>query len=72
MRRAVVYGLGACATFIGSAAARCDGLGVLAVLIALAALWRKLRLEVRLMRERFGEQYGAYARRAPALLPFWR
>ena len=58
----------------GSALARGEWRGVLAVLIAWAALWRKLRLEERWMTERFGEQYQAYRRRVPALIPFlkWR
>jgi protein-S-isoprenylcysteine O-methyltransferase Ste14 len=54
----------------GSAMARCEWRSVLAVLIAYAALWRKLRIEERWMTERFGEQYGAYRRRVPALVPF--
>jgi protein-S-isoprenylcysteine O-methyltransferase Ste14 len=57
--------------FVGSAVARGEWRGVLAVLIALAALWRKLRLEEQWMREQFGAQYEAYARRVPALVPFW-
>lgn len=57
--------------FIGSAMARGEWRGVLAVLIAWAALWRKLRFEEAWMRERFGEQYIAYCRRVPALVPFW-
>jgi protein-S-isoprenylcysteine O-methyltransferase Ste14 len=59
---------------IGSAMARGDWRGVLAVSIAWAALWSKLRLEERWMVERFGEQYIAYCRRVPALMPFskWR
>ena len=57
--------------FIGSAVARCEWRGVLAVLIAWAALWRKLRLEERWMTEQFGEQYVDYCRRVPALVPFW-
>ena len=56
--------------FIGSAMARAEWRGVLAVFIAWAALWRKLRLEERWMAERFGEQYIAYCRRVPALVPF--
>ena len=58
----------------GSAMARGEWRGVLAVLIAWAALWRKLRVEERWMTERFGEQYEAYRRRVPALIPFpkWR
>jgi protein-S-isoprenylcysteine O-methyltransferase Ste14 len=56
--------------FIGSAMARGEWRGVLAVFIAWAALWRKLRLEERWMLERFGEQYTAYCHRVPALVPF--
>jgi protein-S-isoprenylcysteine O-methyltransferase Ste14 len=56
--------------FIGSALARGEWRGILAVLVAWAALWRKLRLEERWMTERFGETYAAYRRRVPALLPF--
>ena len=58
--------------FIGSAAGRGEWRGVLAVLMAWWALWRKLRLEERWMAERFGEQYEAYRRRVPALVPFWK
>ncbi len=56
--------------FVGSALARGEWRGVVAVLIAFVALWRKLRLEERWMREQFGEQYEAYARRVAALLPY--
>jgi protein-S-isoprenylcysteine O-methyltransferase Ste14 len=56
--------------FIGSAAALGQWRGVLAPLIAWAALWRKLRLEERWMTEQFGERYLAYCRRTPALVPF--
>jgi len=56
--------------FIGSAMARGEWRGVLAVFVAWAALWRKLRLEERWMVERFGERYTAYCRRVPALVPF--
>jgi len=55
---------------IGSAMAQGEWRGVLAVFIAWAALWRKLRLEERWMVERFGEQYTTYRRRVPALVPF--
>ena len=58
--------------FIGSAAALGEWRGLLAVLIAWAALWRKLRLEEQWMTERFGEQYVAYCQRVPALVPFWK
>ena len=56
--------------FVGSAAARGEWRGVLAVLIALWALWGKLRLEERWMREQFGEAYETYSRRVAALVPF--
>jgi protein-S-isoprenylcysteine O-methyltransferase Ste14 len=58
--------------FVGSAMARGEWRGALAVAIAWAALWRKLRFEERWMREAFGEQYAAYSRRVPALIPFIR
>jgi protein-S-isoprenylcysteine O-methyltransferase Ste14 len=58
--------------FVGSALARGEWRGLLAVVIAFAALWRKLHVEERWMRERFGPQYAAYARRVPALIPFAR
>ena len=56
--------------FAGSALARGEWRGVLAVLIAILTLWHKLRLEERWMREQFGEQYRAYSRRVSALVPF--
>jgi protein-S-isoprenylcysteine O-methyltransferase Ste14 len=55
--------------FIGSALPRADWRSALAVLIAWAALWRKLRIEERWMAERFGERYDAYRQRVPALIP---
>ena len=56
--------------FIGSAVGRGEWRGVLAVFIAFLALWRKLRLEERWMREQFGDAYDAYARRVAALVPY--
>ncbi len=56
--------------FIGSAFARGEWRGVLAVLIVLLALWRKLKLEERWMREQFGAHYDAYGQRVAALIPF--
>jgi protein-S-isoprenylcysteine O-methyltransferase Ste14 len=56
----------------GSALARGELRGLLAVGIAMLALWRKLRLEERWMREQFGEDYDAYRRRVSALIPFVR
>ena len=58
--------------FVGSAMARGEWRGLLAVLIAWTALWRKLRLEERWMAEYFGTQYEDYCRRVPALVPFWK
>lgn len=54
----------------GSALARDEWRSLLAVAIALAALWRKLRLEERWMREQFGDAYARYGERVPALIPF--
>jgi protein-S-isoprenylcysteine O-methyltransferase Ste14 len=55
--------------FIGSALASNNGRGVLAVVIAFVALWRKLKLEERWMVETFGEAYVRYRARVPALVP---
>jgi protein-S-isoprenylcysteine O-methyltransferase Ste14 len=54
---------------LGTATARGEWRGLLAVLIAGAALWRKLGVEERWMTERFGQQYEDYRRRVPALVP---
>jgi protein-S-isoprenylcysteine O-methyltransferase Ste14 len=56
--------------FAGSAIAGGEWRGVLAVLLVLASLWRKLRFEERWMREQFGEAYEVYSRRVRALVPF--
>jgi protein-S-isoprenylcysteine O-methyltransferase Ste14 len=56
--------------FIGSAIVRGEWRGVLAVLIVLAALWRKLRLEERWMGETFGDEYRRYREHTAALIPF--
>ena len=56
--------------FIGTAIVRGEWRAVLAVLIAFAALWRKLRLEERWMIETFGDQYRRYRERTAALIPF--
>ena len=56
--------------FAGTALALDEWRGWLAVLIAFAALWRKLRLEERWMSEQFGERYAEYRKRTAALFPF--
>ncbi len=56
--------------FIGSAIANGEWRGVLAVALATLAFWRKLRIEERWMRDRFGETYPAYCERVRALIPF--
>lgn len=56
--------------FIGSALARAELRGVLAVVLAFWAFWHKLRIEEQWMREQFGEAYDEYARRVAAIVPF--
>ena len=56
--------------FIGTAVARAEWRGVLAVAIVFIALWRKLKLEERWMGEVFGETYAAYKSEVAALVPF--
>jgi len=55
--------------FVGSAVARGEWRGLLAVALVFVALWRKLRLEEKWMRAQFGESYAAYSRRVAALVP---
>jgi protein-S-isoprenylcysteine O-methyltransferase Ste14 len=56
--------------FIGTALAVGRWRGVAAVGLMGLALWRKLRIEERGMRQLFGEQYTLYAKRVSALIPF--
>ena len=56
--------------FVGSAVARGEWRGLLAVALVFGALWNKLRLEEKWMRAEFGESYEAYSRRAAALVPY--
>jgi protein-S-isoprenylcysteine O-methyltransferase Ste14 len=56
--------------FVGSAIARGEWRGVLAVALVLFSLWRKLLFEERWMREQFGDGYEAYSRRVRAIVPF--
>jgi protein-S-isoprenylcysteine O-methyltransferase Ste14 len=55
---------------LGSAIAHGEWRGPVALAIALAALWRKLRLEERWMEETFGTQYAKYRAEVAALIPF--
>ncbi len=61
---------GLLAALIGTALARGEWRGLIAVAITTASFWRKLRLEETLMRRQFGETYARYAERVPALVPF--
>jgi protein-S-isoprenylcysteine O-methyltransferase Ste14 len=54
----------------GTALAVGEWRGVLAVVLALAAFWRKLKIEETVMRRQFGGAYARYAGRVPALVPF--
>ncbi|MGD1276842.1 MAG: isoprenylcysteine carboxylmethyltransferase family protein [Tepidisphaeraceae bacterium] len=56
--------------FLGSAVARGEWCGLLAVALVFVALWRKLRLEEKWMSEQFGKSYEAYSRRVAALVPY--
>jgi len=56
--------------FIGSALALGEWRGIVAVALAVFALWRKSRVEEQWMRERFGPAYEDYERRVAALVPF--
>jgi protein-S-isoprenylcysteine O-methyltransferase Ste14 len=60
---------GLLAAFVGSAVARDEWRGVLAVVIAWLALWRKLRVEERWMIEQFGDAYLRFRAEVPALIP---
>jgi protein-S-isoprenylcysteine O-methyltransferase Ste14 len=57
---------------IGSAVALGLVRAAIAVLIALAAISYKLRVEERVMLEQFGATYRAYSARVPRLIPFIR
>jgi len=55
---------------VGSALARGEWRGVVAVVIVFWAFRRTMQTEERWMRERFGNTYQAYSERVPALVPF--
>ena len=54
----------------GTALAVGEWRGLLAVVLAGAAFWRKLGIEEAVMRRQFGEAYTGYAERVSALIPF--
>ncbi len=56
--------------FVGSAIARGEWRGLIAIVIFLVGVWRKLKLEERFMTETFGEAYARYRAEVPALIPF--
>ncbi len=55
--------------FVGVAVARGDLQGLVAVALGLFAMWRKSRVEERLMVRHFGDAYRAYQREVRALIP---
>lgn len=55
---------------LGSTLALGDWRAVLAFGLSAGALWHKMRVEERWMRQQFGDAYQAYAQRVPALIPF--
>jgi protein-S-isoprenylcysteine O-methyltransferase Ste14 len=55
---------------LGTAIAIGEWRGLLALLIAFVALWRKLRLEERYMSETFGDSYRVYRAQTKALIPY--
>ena len=56
--------------FLGSAVARGEWRGLLALALVVIALWIKLRLEETWMREHFGPAYEGYSRHVKALVPY--
>ncbi len=61
---------GLIAALAGTALAVAEWRAVVALAIAVAALWRKLRFEERWLLEEFGARYADYRRQTRALLPF--
>jgi protein-S-isoprenylcysteine O-methyltransferase Ste14 len=56
--------------FLGSAIALGQVRGIIAFLLVSLALWAKLRMEERWIREQFGASYDDYSQRVAALVPF--
>jgi len=61
---------GVLVAFIGTAIARNEWRGLLAVAIVFVALWRKLKLEERFLGDAFGESYSKYRAEVSALIPY--
>jgi protein-S-isoprenylcysteine O-methyltransferase Ste14 len=55
--------------FAGNALVVAEVRGLIAFGVAFAALWRKLRLEERYMRDQFGQSYIDYQRKVAAIVP---
>lgn len=56
--------------FVGCAIALGEYRGMVAVALVFGALWHKLNLEERWIREEFGESHEVYCRRVAALVPY--
>ena len=56
--------------FLGSAIALGQVRGIIAFLLVSLALWAKLRMEEKWIREQFGASYEDYSQRVAALVPF--
>jgi protein-S-isoprenylcysteine O-methyltransferase Ste14 len=61
---------GIIAGFLGSAIALGQIRGLIALALVSLALWAKLRMEEKWIREQFGASYVAYSQRVAALVPF--
>lgn len=61
---------GLIAGFLGSTVALGEIRGIIALLLVSLALWAKLRMEEKWIREQFGVSYETYSRRVAALVPF--
>lgn len=61
---------GIIAGFLGSAIALGQIRGLIALALVSLALWAKLRMEEKWIREQFGASYEAYSQRVAALVPF--
>ncbi len=62
--------LGGLVAVFGTAVVEGEVRGVLAIVLVLIAFLRKIKLEERWLRERFGPKYMEYQRKVKALIPF--